>query len=523
MENVFAKSSYTDAVVRYCYHGDGSSSSSGSAVRHNDCTNRNYNGNDDGNDSDNTGICMANQWDGDVYVYHGKKVDKNDQKKIYRVHVHSSVTMIDESAFADCTNLSNITFSNPSNVMTIKPSAFADCVGLKSLHLQDTSIVSIEKEAFAYCTNLTSVHLPKTMKTIGYESFYCCKSLTSLDLQHTVIESIESRAYYKCMKLQYVTLPTTMQKIGYESFRYCSALTTLDLQHATCLETTGYQSFSSCSSLLSIKFPKTLQKIGSKCFEYCVGLTMLNLQTTSIDGIGDGAFQGCKNLSTIILPSTLKVIGSESFRDCTSIKEIDFHTTSIRKIDSAAFCGCINLSTINPCHAGSIDGKQQQNTIMTGKNKKNKNEIIGNEETIIYRKIVFPSSLVQIGPFAFAQCPKLSHNFMNTDMIHYECDLNRGGQKFLQRDSLSTYHSSLWPLIIHRITEEKKNNYASNDGSTTSYNRKLIKFPKHVICDNEQFFSQRSSSSSLSYTHSEHIRRASIIYYLMINGIVMDL
>ena len=133
-----------------------------------------------------------------------------------------------------------------------------------------------------------------------------------------------------------------------------------------------------------------------------------------------------------------------------------------------------------------------------------------------------------------------------TDTIHFLCDLNRGGRKFLQRQENSNdycyddddddnddvvpgvnkktkkiniemkikertkrrnkeYYSSLWPMIFHRVTVNEKMEFSTN----------AIFDP---ITTNEAL----SYANSNHYTFTSSIRRCSIIYYLLLNGVAME-
>jgi len=64
-----------------------------------------------------------------------------------------SVTIIEESAFCECTGLTEIVI--PNTVTSIGDYAFTDCSALTEIVIPD-SVTSIGEEAFAFCYNLTS-------------------------------------------------------------------------------------------------------------------------------------------------------------------------------------------------------------------------------------------------------------------------------------------------------------------------------------------------------------------------------
>ena len=93
--------------------------------------------------------------------------------------------------------------------------------------------------------------------------------------------------------------------------------------------------------------------------------------------------------------------------------------------------------------------------------------------------------------------------------------MNRGGRRFLQRrhgndngknddenrhyQMTKQYPRSLWPLIINRLLNE-------------------MDFKIHYICSSDE-----SKMVANGYTTNISVRRCSVVYSLMINGIVTDL
>ncbi|UTC49613.1 leucine-rich repeat domain-containing protein [Treponema vincentii] len=71
----------------------------------------------------------------------------------------NSVTAIGDSAFYNCTGLTNITLGT--GVTTIKDSAFRSCKNLTSIIIPN-SVSKIESWAFNYCDKLTSVTFENT-------------------------------------------------------------------------------------------------------------------------------------------------------------------------------------------------------------------------------------------------------------------------------------------------------------------------------------------------------------------------
>ncbi len=93
------------------------------------------------------------------------------------------VTMIGDSAFAECLSLTSVTI--PNFVTTIGDYAFAESDSLTNVTIPD-SVTTIGNHAFRGCRSLTSVIIPNSVKAIGQEDFYYCDRLTSVVIPNSV-------------------------------------------------------------------------------------------------------------------------------------------------------------------------------------------------------------------------------------------------------------------------------------------------------------------------------------------------
>ena len=99
----------------------------------------------------------------------------------------NTITKIGDGAFADCTNLSAITFNN---VREIGNGAFYNCKGLKQIDwdactcTSNTGVSGISDSAFYGCESLEALCFDKIPKIsrldIGNNAFYNCKKVSSI-------------------------------------------------------------------------------------------------------------------------------------------------------------------------------------------------------------------------------------------------------------------------------------------------------------------------------------------------------
>ena len=122
--------------------------------------------------------------------------------------IPDSVTIVDDKAFYDCDNLTNVTISD--NVTTIGDSLFSLSYNLTSITIGD-SVTEISDSAFKSCPNLTDVTIGDNVTTIAYNAFYNCKSLASIIIPDSVTE-IGNYAFNACTKLTDVYYPGTEEQ-----------------------------------------------------------------------------------------------------------------------------------------------------------------------------------------------------------------------------------------------------------------------------------------------------------------------
>lgn len=478
----------------------------------------------------------TNRWEGDCYVYCGGPVNEDDKQRIVHVQIDKSVIKIENCAFEKCTHLTTVSFVSE------------NCI-----------VEEIGNRSFFGCSNLESIDLRLTcIKLIGNYAFHCCSNLTTVNFS-TQIQGLGRFAFSQCSRLITIKLPQSIERMASSCFEYCTALTTVDLLDCNvralltrtfagcsnlttvklpkCLEAVWNYTFSSCKKLTAIDLPRSTKEVGICCFLDCIQLVSVDLRPTSVRKIGSSAFCGCTSLKEIHFSDTTEMIGSLAFRDCRNLTRIDF-PASVREIDVGSFLMCSGLTSIyfQPESSLQIIGDRafgmcsnlQNVNFATVDNKLEKGE--GNDFVLERIGDIFghctslPPSLEKVGRRAFGQCSKLFGSDFDADTIHFECDLNRGGRKFLARhvnnsrkesgkdrkDDLGSanngglleekeYPPSLWPLIIHRIVYD-------------------MEFPKYNFETYDHF-----SRNIRTYTSSAPIRRASVVYLLMVHGVAMDL
>jgi len=181
------------------------------------------------------------------------------------------VTAIGYRAFADCTNLKNVTFSE--NLLSIGNYAFSNCSSLTFVDLHDTRITNIGLYAFKNCMELLCVNLPPLYKEICDGTFYGCSQLEIISLDNII-------------------------NIDEDAFGNCISLTELKLHGNICM-----RAFMNCKSLEFVEVDSSFYFIESQ------------------------GFAGCDNLKQIIFSNGLHYVGSSAFSSCSNLKDVYYYGT----------------------------------------------------------------------------------------------------------------------------------------------------------------------------------------------------
>ncbi len=375
----------------------------------------------------------------------------SDKKDLIKTVSIKEIRVIEDEAFADCNNLTSVTFYPNDNkpVWEIKGNAFRNCVSLKSITIP-ADVHKIENTVFSGCTNLESIvveegnstydsrdncnavietatntlkigfsstKIPNTVTTIGggaFEgttlksivipegvtligngAFKDCKSLETVSLPNS-LERIYPSAF-RNSKISSISIPAGVKDISEDVFYDCNNLSTITVSNGN----TKYDSRDNCNALIetatntilrgssSTIIPNTVATIGARAFE---GTTLKRIVIPEgVTLIGDGAFCDCKSLETVSLPNSLERICSIAFSS-SKISSI-YIPAGVKDISESAFFQCENLSTITVSNENTkYDSRDNCNALIeTATNTL----LQGSSSTVI------PNSVTAIGGRAF--------------------------------------------------------------------------------------------------------------------------
>ena len=232
-----------------------------------------------------------------------------------------TVTSIGTGAFYNCAKLDGYLVLS-SSLTKIPKIAFNNCVNLK---VEDklvipSSVTVIEDAAFARCSSLTGdLEIPDTVTSIGNNAFYGCSSLNGYLTLPSQLTVIPSCAFWNCSQLKVqggLRIPENVKSIGWGAFRGCAQLKgSLTLPEN--IESIGRQAFYDCTGLTgTFKIPDTVTQIEQETFYNC-GLDFIF--PSKVTSIGPRAFDACVNFKgdeegNFIIPKTVQTVGEDAFK-----------------------------------------------------------------------------------------------------------------------------------------------------------------------------------------------------------------
>ena len=246
--------------------------------------------------------------------------------------IPDSVISIGQSAFSDCTSLSNVIFSESSELKAIGAWAFSECEKIKDVILPN-SIEQLGYRAFDY-NNVATKY--KGVEYIGtrYNSYkvvvgvnysfpdVLLGGIRNITL-HKDAEVIADHALAYAISARSLTIPENVYLISEEAFSEYKDSRINQLSKITVdSDNKKYYSDGNClieketaTLILGCKnsiIPDGVTSIGNYAFHDCSNLTRVTIPD-SVTYIGSYAFLNCNNLTSITIPDSVTSIGDRAF------------------------------------------------------------------------------------------------------------------------------------------------------------------------------------------------------------------
>ena len=128
------------------------------------------------------------------------------------INLPKSLSYLGDYAFANCTNLQNLSLYNQEFLISIGQHAFDNCSSFTDIYLND-KVQNIGNYAFQNCSNLYRCRLPNTLSIISEGLFKNCSKLTYIVIPYKV-ERINDEAFRFCQKLMYINSTYNLTYFG---------------------------------------------------------------------------------------------------------------------------------------------------------------------------------------------------------------------------------------------------------------------------------------------------------------------
>lgn len=341
-----------------------------------------------------------------------KKYAFSTLDNVESVTIPSSVKEIESQAFYSLKNLKSVTICDAPAARTNNATVDGMIIGSQAFAMSDaltnvsigSSVVEIGQGAFAGCTSLVNVTFSENsqLRTIGAYAFQNTNSLTNIVLPEG-LQELKERAFTGSALIQ-ATVPVSIQKI--ETFAFdCIALSEIIYNDEydvwkeidkgsnavpvwTIVKTSDYalitevhpyllfeqiddnnyvvsgyygepkevvipttyrkvpvtgikdNAFKNCASIEMLTIGESIKTIGSYAFARCGSLKEVNME--AIDFMGMAMFYCCDALTSVTLSDSIKEIADSAFYECSSLKEIEF-SENLESIGEWAFYACSEL------------------------------------------------------------------------------------------------------------------------------------------------------------------------------------
>ena len=168
-------------------------------------------------------------------------------------------------------------------VLALAEKAFFNVNDITAVYVPE-GVVSIGDSCFESCSLLNEIHLPTTLKAIGYRAF-CQTNIEHITIPDSVFYI--GSAAFEDTPIQDIILPSSLYVVSDGMFGRCKRLEKVVIREG-CNAIGGY-AFSYCSRLSHVFIPAGLTTIRNGAFSYCSGLKALEVPNTVIS-IGENSF-----------------------------------------------------------------------------------------------------------------------------------------------------------------------------------------------------------------------------------------
>lgn len=331
------------------------------------------------------------------------------------VELPSTLTALNYRVFEGCDRLKSV--SIPNGVKSLDADAFKGCEALQGVDLGN-GITAVHDSMFENCNKLQIVGIGSSVKSIGERAFYNCTALEQIMIPDSV-ETIGSKAFHNTIKAQSITLGSGVSSIGEGAFTNSVYCDNININSNITAENTAsaFKDVGSYTDGVRLSYGVSVTSAdfkpfdGIKISEISLGANVSSVTNTqylpyvrAIEVSNDNSnfylYNNCLYSRSDILvyaPATLKEIsikeGATKIGDyaCYGTNAVNIEIpSSVTEIGNYAFA---QSRTLN--HIDILKG-----TVVIGEG--------AFEDCILLKKFYAPSTLTSIGRAAFKGCINLA-------------------------------------------------------------------------------------------------------------------
>ncbi len=220
----------------------------------------------------------------------------------------TAITEISANSYAYNASLAQKEVVIPEGIEKIGAGAFRDTQITKVVI--PSTVTEIEEYAFANCSKLQTVIFLCDLQEIPAYAFYNCTSLTNVQIPGSV-ETIGDYAF-RATDIRTVTIGENVRTIGTEAFRDCTSLAELNFAPQSVLQVIGQAAFGGCTSLKTVEMPDTVTVLKNSAFVGC-GSLMTVYVSAGLEVMEAYAFSACPTLTTFTMGDGAKMLGDYAF------------------------------------------------------------------------------------------------------------------------------------------------------------------------------------------------------------------
>ena len=192
--------------------------------------------------------------------------------------------------------ITNITFTQASEIETFNSCSFKGLIGLTSLPDIPSSLKEIGAYCFENCSGIKSLlSLSSSISVIKEGAFKNCNAATNASIPQLSSLSIPSSLFQNCSALETVLFSggSSITEIGDSVFEGCLMLSNININIFQHLQSIGNNSFKNCTSLNTLILPSSIERIGNNAFAN-IGISLPDQSDDSL------------NLPSYVFSSTIK-------------------------------------------------------------------------------------------------------------------------------------------------------------------------------------------------------------------------